>query len=450
MTMNSQQPSSGWAETRSASPLKIIELSPDKLKPLGRKVRIHPKKQIDQLIESFRVFGFAVPIIVDENDRVIAGNARVQAASQAGIAKIPAVRLASLDAQQKRAFALAENKLNSLAKWDKAELKLEFGQLLSFDLGFSLDVTGFSVEKLSTNSDLELKSCSVSKEDGSSAVSRAGDVWKLGTHRLVCGGKALSHASFRSASKAKLTFAPSQVFHVGRKDASSAFSLEKDDLLQSVLELADTDHTLFVSSALVDLHRDLDAAKGFRFELVDTIVVVSEHAGGAAIGRSTNELVIGLRPRQRSSRSGAALRDRRVIAPAWWNTPPGSASPVITSNPSAAARGGVPLMLRKDLICAMTDGGDTIIDYLASDMSTLMIAEETGRSGLAVQTNLRAADSLIQEWEVATGSQATHVRTGRTFVETRADRSGSLQATSKVLPPARARSRRASQEMTHV
>lgn len=451
MTPNLQQPPRVWADTLDASTLSIIELSPKALKPLGRKVRIHPQQQIDQLVESFRAFGFAVPVIVDESDRVIAGNARVEAAIQAGLTKIPAVRLETLDAQQKRAFALAENKLSSLAKWDKAELNLELRELLSFESSFSINVTGFSLEVARKDAPCIRDAPSVTEGDGVITVSRAGDVWALGRHRLICGAGASPSAIVEKGRRAKLVFAPPSGLHnTGTKFNASLSLNERDSGLHSFKSLMDKNYTLFVTSPLSELHQNLDVAFKSRLQLVATIVVVSEHVGSAAIRNSMHDLVVGFQIQQRSSRSGAFVRDPSTIRPSWWDAQLGSAGPLILRNVDAPSAGGVPLMLRKELISEMTKEGDVIMDYLANDTGSLVVAEETGRMGLLVQTNLNKVDILIKDWEAGTGKQATHVITNQTFAQTSTDRFKALVEKPGFLPPARARSRRAAQEMMHV
>lgn len=95
-------------------PLAVRYLSPSSLAALGRKARIHSKDQLRLIGQSIQTFGFSIPVVVDENDKVLAGNARIEAAIQLGMVTVPVVTLSHLDAGQKRAFVLAENKLADL------------------------------------------------------------------------------------------------------------------------------------------------------------------------------------------------------------------------------------------------------------------------------------------------------------------------------------------------
>jgi len=118
--------------------LQVRYMAPGSLAAIGRKARTHPKSQIRQIVRSIETFGFTVPVLVDEDDKIIAGNARVEAAILVGLESIPVVTLSHLNTEQKRAFVLAENKLATLSGWDKSVLKLEFSDLVELDLGFSL------------------------------------------------------------------------------------------------------------------------------------------------------------------------------------------------------------------------------------------------------------------------------------------------------------------------
>jgi hypothetical protein len=167
---------------------QIRLVAPSSLAAFGRRARTHSKDQIIQIAKSIKTFGFSVPVLVDENDKVIAGNARIEAAIQLGLSEIPVVTPSHLDAAQKRAFILAENKLASLAGWDNAVLSLEFKDLLDLEIDFELDVTGFAdpeIDALKFGQDEGERPLAVAKTV--TATSRVGDLWLLDQHRVMCG-----------------------------------------------------------------------------------------------------------------------------------------------------------------------------------------------------------------------------------------------------------------------
>lgn len=118
----------------------------DDLIPYARNSRTHSDEQVAQIAASIREFGFTNPVLIDENDGIIAGHGRVLAAQRLDLDKIPAVKLTNLSEAQKRAYIIADNKLALNAGWDDELLKLEFDDLA--EAGFDLDFTGFSFEEV--------------------------------------------------------------------------------------------------------------------------------------------------------------------------------------------------------------------------------------------------------------------------------------------------------------
>jgi DNA modification methylase len=168
--------------------LAVSYLPVAELVPAERNARTHSPEQIQQIARSIGAFGWTNPILVDEARAIIAGHGRLEAARVAGLAEIPTITLAGLSAAQKRALAIADNKLALNAGWDDELLRLELGEL-GLE-GFDLGLIGFS--------DLELKDILADRTDGltdpddvpeppAEPVTRLGDVWLLGRHRLVCG-----------------------------------------------------------------------------------------------------------------------------------------------------------------------------------------------------------------------------------------------------------------------
>ncbi|MEX6634777.1 ParB/Srx family N-terminal domain-containing protein, partial [Hyphococcus lacteus] len=97
----------------------LEHLSPGSLKPNPRNARTHSKKQVKQIAESIRAFGFIAPVLIDEHSMILAGHGRVEAAKRVGLSTIPCRRVGSLTAKQKRAYVLADNKLALNAGWDE-------------------------------------------------------------------------------------------------------------------------------------------------------------------------------------------------------------------------------------------------------------------------------------------------------------------------------------------
>src|SRR5258708_8436467 len=127
-------------------PMVIEPTAVARLRPCSRNARTHSKKQIRQIAASIEKFGFTNPVLIGDDDEIIAGHGRVEAAKLLGLQTVPTLRLSHLDAAKRRAYRLADNKLALNAGWDRAALAAEVQGLV--DVGFDLEVTGFSVSEI--------------------------------------------------------------------------------------------------------------------------------------------------------------------------------------------------------------------------------------------------------------------------------------------------------------
>ena len=156
--------------------------------PYARNPRTHSEAQVAEIAASIREFGFTNPILIDGENGIIAGHGRLLAARKLGMKTVPVIELAGLSEAQKRAYIIADNKLALNAGWDTELLALELGGLK--DLGFDLTLTGFSEEELAGL--FSLRTAGLTDPDEvpplpDEPVSREGDLWCLGSHRLLCG-----------------------------------------------------------------------------------------------------------------------------------------------------------------------------------------------------------------------------------------------------------------------
>jgi hypothetical protein len=169
--------------------LPVSNLRPDPNNP-----RRHSDRQVAQIAASIAKFGFITPILIDEENRVLAGHGRLLAAKKLRLSGVRVVRVEHLTAAEKRAFMLADNRLVELSEWDFGQLKVELDALTDPKLEFDYEVTGFN------SAYIDRMLGGALGDDGSSdpaddipivcdspPVSRIGDVWRLGHHRLICG-----------------------------------------------------------------------------------------------------------------------------------------------------------------------------------------------------------------------------------------------------------------------
>ncbi|TAN63169.1 MAG: site-specific DNA-methyltransferase [Magnetospirillum sp.] len=174
--------------------VEAIEKWPlDRLLPYAANARTHSESQVAQLAGSIAEFGFNVPVLVDERGVLIAGHGRLLAARHLGLAEVPVIRLGHLTDAQARAYRLADNQLALNAGWDDELLAAELARLQ--EDGFSLDLIGFSdedLDRLMAEADAEGDGAGEGDEDDipeppADPVTRPGDLWILGRHRLLCG-----------------------------------------------------------------------------------------------------------------------------------------------------------------------------------------------------------------------------------------------------------------------
>jgi hypothetical protein len=177
--------------------LKITYLAPERLRPAANNARTHSKNQLQQIAKSIARFGFVNPVLISDDFQIIAGHGRVEAAKMLGLNKVPTVRLSNLSPAGRRAYVIADNRLAQLAGWDRDLLAIELQGLI--DLEFDeLEVTGFSLPELDVileqpRENKPEQAAQNSAAHGGPTVSKPGDRWVFGQHRLICGDGDLPH-----------------------------------------------------------------------------------------------------------------------------------------------------------------------------------------------------------------------------------------------------------------
>lgn len=171
---------------------KLVQLPPSRLKPHPDNPRTHSKSQVKKIAASIERFGFRNPILIDENNNVIAGHGRLLAAEQLRLNSVPTLLMSDMTEAERRAYIIADNRLAECAGWDDGKLASELAAIAGLDSAFDLAITGFDggeLEKL-----LEQVAGEPSGEEevpeidpDAPLVSRTGDVWIMGTHRLIVG-----------------------------------------------------------------------------------------------------------------------------------------------------------------------------------------------------------------------------------------------------------------------
>ena len=447
--------------------LKIQYLPPRSLSSLGRKSRTHSKDQIRRIAESIRTFGFTVPVLVDEADKVIAGNARVEAAIQLELAQVPVVALSHLTRAQKRAFVIAENQLATLAGWDRDVLRIEFEELSALDLDFSLEVTGF----LEPQIDALVFSDPGADGSGdrlppfpSAPTSRSGDLWLLGEHRLLC-GDSTSQASLDvllggGQVRAVFTDAPYNVRISGHVTDSGMHS----EFVMASGEMEDDEFTAFLTRSLIQLSAALmpggvgyfcmdwrhagnvlDALRATDLEYMNLVVWDKQSGGMGSWYRSRHELVFVLRKPGAAHLNRVELgrhgRDRHNV----WQYAGVNGFGTEKARAREMHPTVKPFALVRDAILDCTARGDRVLDLFSGSGTTIIAAHAAQRRGAAIELDPRYVDTGVIRWQDYSGKEARLAATGQTFREVQAERASQGAAvsaqSSAALPRARPRTR---------
>ena len=202
----------------------------NELKPYKNNARIHSQDQIDKIVNSINEFGFITPVIIDENNTILVGHGRTQAAKQAGLTQVPYRRITNLTDEQKRAYILADNKLSDIAEWDEELLQIELENI-------SLDMAAFGFDDFIIDIE-EDKEAEVIEDEvpeiPTEARTQLGDIYKLGKHRLLCGDSCdpLNIDILMNGKKADLVFTDPPYGMKKEKDGVLNDNLNYDKLLE--------------------------------------------------------------------------------------------------------------------------------------------------------------------------------------------------------------------------
>lgn len=213
--------------------LKIEYWVPARIKPYPKNARSHPPEQVAKIVQSIKSAGFMKPILVDEKNEILAGHGAFMASQQLGMEKVPVIQHRGLSQAQKKAYRIADNRVAEQSIWDNVLLLEEFGDLKA--MGVDLGLTGFDPREI----DLLLKPPPSGPAEPrvppiqERAVSRQGDVWQLGDHRLVCGDstKPATLKALMAGAQAQCVFTDPP-YGVSYEAASGAHEVIKGDQMR--------------------------------------------------------------------------------------------------------------------------------------------------------------------------------------------------------------------------
>jgi DNA modification methylase len=428
--------------------LAIKYKDPRKLKPRLKNPRTHTPRQIKQIAASITEFGFINPVLIDGSDGIVAGHARVAAATSIGMADVPTVRVDHLTPTQIRAYVIADNRLAEKAGWDPTLLALEL-QELSVQPNFDVTVTGFEMGEI----DLIIGETSASETDEADvipeidrslpAVSRPGDCWRIGDHLLLCGDalQAASYEQLLGGKRAQMVFIdpPYNVRIAG--NVSGLGKARHREFAMASSEMTEREFTNFLRRALTHLAdfsidgsihficmdwrhiRELaDAADDAYSELKNICVWSKSNAGMGSLYRSAHEFIFvyknGRAKHINNVELGRFGRSRTNV----WEYAGISSFGKDRDASLAGHPTPKPIALVSDAILDCSKRGGIVLDAFAGSGTTLLAAEKTGRRGYGMELDPHYADLVIKRFEEVYGLGAIHTDSDLSFDRVRTER----------------------------
>ncbi len=446
---DSEKKTGGGGHHGASNHSDVTNRSTSSLKPYPRNARTHSPKQIQQLAASIREFGFTVPVLIDADGMILAGHARIEAAKLLDLKQVPTICIDHLSEAQKRAYILADNRLAELAGWDNELLAVELQFLSEIDVEFDVEITGFETADIDiivqgAEAETDDQADEIPKlEEGQAPISRLGDLWLLGPHRLLC-GNALESESYQrllNGQLAQMVFTDppynvpidghvcgsGKIKHPEFAMASGEMSEDQfTNFLETVFgHLADHSIDGSIHYVFMDWRHAYElqiAGRGVYSELKNLCVWNKTNAGMGSFYRSQHELVFAFKNGTAQHINTFGLGERGRYRANVWTYPgintfkPGRLDE-LAMHPTVK-----PVALVADAIRDCSKRGGIVLDAFAGSGTTIMAAERTARHGYAMELDPHYVDVAIQRGQEFTGNEAIHAETGQTFAKMREDR----------------------------
>jgi len=383
-------------------PERIEQRAVEKLIPYARNSRTHSDAQVAQIAASIKEWGWTTPILIDETEQVIAGHGRLMAARKLGMAEVPVIVAAGWTDAQKRAYVIADNKLALNAGWDESLLALEFGELEG--LGFDLELTGFSAEEIAALTPEDLPAALTDEDEvpepPEEPVTRLGDVWLLGRHRLMCGDSTSVDAveKLMDGGKADMVFTdPPYGFNYTKKSDGASIVNDGSEFEQVIAD----------ALSLVQ---------------VDTAYVCGDVKTAGAFLRATSCLgapkncIVWVKPIQHRMHRYEPCHELIWFwgdngAPFYGANVFDTKREIQKFHPTVK-----PVELVEYCFGSHKDK-KFVLDLFGGSGSTLIACEKTNRQARLMELDPKYCDVIIKRWQDYTGKQATHAETGQPFAE---------------------------------
>ncbi|MEQ9112480.1 MAG: site-specific DNA-methyltransferase [Rhodospirillaceae bacterium] len=421
---------------------QIVHRNITHIKPSKENPRTHSASQIHIIADSIQTFGFIVPILIDENGFIIAGHGRLAAAKLLGLKQVPTICVSDLTDSQKRAYIIADNRIAELAGWDMELLGAELEHLDDLELDFDLTVTGFDMAEIdmlvspisgqASDQTLEEQVPPVEK----TIISRPGDLWILGRHRLYVGDATQfsAYQKLMDGSLAKIVFTDPPYNVPIKGNVSGLGSKIHGEFMMASGEMSQDEFTTFLESVFYELvgwstkgsihyicmdwrHMQelMDAAHDIYSEVKNVCVWNKTNGGMGSFYRSKHEFVFvlknGAKPHINNFKLGQKGRYRTNV----WDYAGASSFGESRTEDLEMHPTVKPVQMICDALLDCSNRGDIVLDPFGGSGSTLIAAERVGRNARLMELDPKYADVIIRRWEAYTGDTATEEHTKESF-----------------------------------
>ena len=434
------------------------EESPLELHPWPNNPRTHNQKQLTKLKASIQKFGFTAPVLIDENHVILSGHGRTQAAIELGLPKIPVRIIAGLSEKEKRAYLLADNKLSELSAWDNELLKSELEILMEDD--FEIETTGFSTAEIDIMFDTQIKEKSSNPDDlqendiPQEQISRQGDYWQLGSHRILCGNSldSQSYATLMGDDVAQMVVSdPPYNVPVNGHICGKGKTQHREFAMASG-EMTASEFTAFLNQALTLTHRfsqegsihyyfmdwrhlpEMHEAAQPLFGVPKQLCIwVKDNGGMGSFYRSQHELVLVFKKGDVAHINNFELGQTGRYRTNIWNYPGvnsfGKSQELLKLHPTVK-----PVSLVADAIRDCSHRQGIILDSFGGSGTSLIAAERTGRQARLIELDPGYVDVTILRWQRITGNEAILLNTGQSWHQIVEERRSLLPRIERRMP----------------
>ena len=401
---------------KTTTQMKLVEI--EKLIPYINNARTHSAAQITKLRSSLREFGFVNPVIIDNDYNVIAGHGRIEAAKLENITEVPCVFADYLTPAQKKAYIIADNRMAMDAGWDEEILRIEIEALQAE--AFDIDLTGFEEEEITAlfaNEEEEVKEddFDIKEELSKPTITKSGDLWLLGNHRLLCGDstKEESYALLMEGKKANLvvTDPPYNVDYEGNAGKIKNDNMDNHQFYQFLLDaFVNIEKVMSNEASIYVFHADTEGLN-FRKAFADAGFYLS----GTCIWKKQS-LVFGRSPYQwqhepclfgwKKNGKHQWYSDRKQTT-IWEFDKPKKSDDHPTMKP-------IPLIAYPIQNSSMPNC--IVLDPFGGSGSTLIACEQTNRICFSIELDEKYCDVIVKRYieQVGSSQEVSVVRDGVT------------------------------------